>query len=153
MDSEQEKSAAGADGQPMAATGLEKLFAECPTHGTVSMVCPRCAGKVGGKAHRGTRSRRKKELKALEDARRVLDVHPEAKMLENMAEDRKRFQALADRLGWTRQERELWFTRMFLADGVRHLGELSDGMGLPPEERAKLREDMQESVALALGSE
>jgi hypothetical protein len=152
MDFEQEKSAAGA-GEPMATAALERLSADCPIHGRVPVVCPRCAGKAGGKAHRGTRSRRNKELKALEDARRVLDVYPEVKMLEEMAQERKSFQRLADRLGWTRQERELCFTRMFLADGMRHLGELSDGMGLPPEERARLREDMQESVALALGSE
>jgi hypothetical protein len=37
-------------------TQIEKLCADCPTHGTVRVVCPRCAGKAGGRAHRGTRS-------------------------------------------------------------------------------------------------
>ena len=49
------------------------------------------------------------------------------------------------------KNRELFFTNMLLADGMRHLGELSDRMGLPPEERARLREDMQETIALSLG--
>lgn len=152
MDDEQEKSAAGAAGEPMVTTALEKLSAECPIHGTVPVVCPRCAGKAGGKAHRGTRSRRKKDLEALADARRVLDVYPEAKMLEQMAEERKRFQILADRLGWTKDERELLFTEMHLDRGISHLREVCDRMGLPPEERAKLHEDLQKMIAVALRS-
>jgi hypothetical protein len=46
MNSEQEKSVAVPLG------GLRRV----PTHSTVPVVSPRCAGKAGGKAHRGTRS-------------------------------------------------------------------------------------------------
>jgi hypothetical protein len=131
---------------------VEKLSAECPTHGMVPVVCPRCAGKVGGKAHRGTRSRRNKQLKALADARRVLDVYPEAKMLEEMASERKEFQDLADKIGLTNGEHELLLTRLRLDSGMDYLKHICDRIGMSPVERARLREDMQRSVALALSS-
>lgn len=131
---------------------VHKLSAECPTHGNVPVVCPRCAGKAGGKAHRGTRSRRKKELKALADARRVLDISTEAKMLEDLASERKEFQDLADKMKWTKDERELVFTEIHLDQGISHLRELADRMGMSPDERAKLLTDMQKMVALALSS-
>jgi hypothetical protein len=81
----------------------EKLSAECPTHGTVSVVCPQCAGKAGGKAHRGTRSRRKKELEALQDARWVCEASPP--LMQTLAEQEKRFQAVCDKLGMSAEER------------------------------------------------
>jgi hypothetical protein len=132
---------------------LEKLSAECPTHGTVPVVCPRCAGKAGGRAHRGTRSKHTKGLEALETARRALHASPEVKLLEEIAEEQKRFQALADRLGWTKDERDYWLTNMLLDAGVIHLGELCDRMGLPLEERTWLRENRKEKIAVALRGE
>jgi len=39
----------------------DRLTAECPAHGTVPVVCPRCAGKQGGRAHRGTTWESKKQ--------------------------------------------------------------------------------------------
>lgn len=131
---------------------VHKLSAECPTHGAVPVACPRCAGKAGGKAHRGTRSRRKNDLKALADARRVLDISPEATMLEEMATERKEFQDLADKMGLTEDEKELAFTRMHLSQGMNYAKYICDRMGMSPEERAKLLEDMQKSAALALGN-
>lgn len=131
---------------------VEKLSVECPVHGTVPVVCPRCAGKRGGKQHKGTTWKRKRLDKDMETARRLLDILPEAKMLEQMAEERKRFQILADRLGWTKDERELLFTEMHLDHGISHLREVCDRMGLPPEERAKLHEDLQKMIAVALRS-
>jgi len=32
---------------------LERLSAECPRHGRVRIVCPKCAGKIGGMMRRG----------------------------------------------------------------------------------------------------
>jgi hypothetical protein len=75
------------------------LAAECPTHGTVAVVCPRCAGKAGGKAHHGTTWESKKLHKDMETMRRVLDIHPEARMLTDMVEDRKKLQSLSARMG------------------------------------------------------
>jgi hypothetical protein len=49
---------------------LEKLSAQCPTHGKVPVVCPRCAGKAGGKAHQGTRWKSRRDL---ENAGQILD--------------------------------------------------------------------------------
>jgi hypothetical protein len=47
---------------------LEKLWAQCPRHGRVRVVCPRCAGKIGGKAKRGRGHRQRlKALSALAD--------------------------------------------------------------------------------------
>ena len=58
---------------------LERLTAECPQHGTVHPVCPKCAGKVGGRAHRGTHWRGRKELELAREelamAERVLEAY------------------------------------------------------------------------------
>ena len=106
-DSEQGNLSPGAAGcdAPADNVRLEKLSAECPTHGTVPVVCPRCAGKAGGMAHRGTRSRRKKDLAALEDARRMYDASPLLQALAEQADQEERFQGLCDKLGMSAQER------------------------------------------------
>ena len=136
---------------------VEKLSAECSVHGKVSVHCPRCLGKRGGKRHKGTTWKSKKELEAVEKfgemARRVLDLQPEAKLLEELAEDHKRFQSIAEHLGWSKDETQLHFTRMLLAQGIQHLRDLSVAMGMTAEERTKLAEDMQKSVVLALRNE
>lgn len=131
---------------------VEKLSAECPTHGTVPVVCPRCAGKAGGKRHKGTTWKRKKLHKDMETARRLLDILPEARMFEEMAAERKEFQELADKIGLTKGEHELLLTLLRLDNGMDYLKHICDRIGMSPVERARLREDMQRSVALALSS-
>lgn len=142
-----------ATGEPVA---VEKLSAECPTHGTVTVHCPRCLGKRGGKQHKGTTWKSKKELEAVEKFgkvfRQVLDLQPAARMLGEIAEARKRVYKIAEKLGWSAEEAELFLTRIHLNQGFRYTRELSDRMGMSVEERAKLAEDMQKSVALALGN-
>jgi hypothetical protein len=32
---------------------LEKLSTQCPRHGRIRVVCPKCAGALGGKARQG----------------------------------------------------------------------------------------------------
>ena len=134
---------------------LDRLTAECPIHGTVTVRCPRCLGRRGGKRHKGTTWNRKKELEAIEEfgetARRVLDLQPEVRMLEEMAKDRKKLQDLGVRMGWSKDEVELLFTELRLNGGLKYLRHLCDRMGMSPEERAGLCEEMQKSLAVALG--
>jgi hypothetical protein len=132
---------------------VDRLTTDCPTHGTVPAHCPRCLGRRGGKRHKGTAWKRKKELDAIEKfsetTSRVLDLQPEARMLVGMAEARKRVSNIAEQLGWPKEEVELLLTEMGLSEGFRYLRQLADRMS--PEDRASLREDMQKSVAVALG--
>jgi hypothetical protein len=114
---------------------LEKLSAECTTHGTVPVVCPRCAGKAGGKAHRGTRSRHNRELKALGDARRVYDASRLMQALAEQTEDEKRFQALCDKLGASAEERAEMREDMIRRSLFR---ELADRAGWTPEQRLQV---------------
>jgi hypothetical protein len=129
------------------------LIADCPTHGTVPVVCPRCAGKAGGKRHKGTTWKRKRLDKNMETARRLLDILPEARMLEEMAVERKQFQDLADKIGLTKGERELLLTRLRLDSGMDYLKHICDRMGMSADERAKLRDELQKTISLALGCE
>jgi hypothetical protein len=39
---------------PLPTPEVERLTAECPRHGVVRPVCPKCAGETGGKANRGS---------------------------------------------------------------------------------------------------
>jgi hypothetical protein len=145
-----------ANGDPMITdnpVAVEKLSSECPTHGMVPVVCPRCAGKQGGKRHKGTTWKRKRLHKDMETARRLLDILPEASILEEMAAERQEFQDLADKMGLTKDERELLLTRMRLVSGMDYLEHICDRMRMSPEERARLRENMQKEMSLALGSE
>jgi hypothetical protein len=132
---------------------VDRLTAECPTHGTVPVHCPRCLGRRGGKRHKGTTWKRKMLHKDIETARRLLDIQPEARVFEQMAEARKKIQSLGARMGWSKDEVELLFTQMQLDGGIRHLRQLCDRMGMSPEERARECEDMQRTIALALGSD
>jgi hypothetical protein len=56
-----------------------KLTAQCLHHGTVHPVCPKCAGKVGGKRHAGTQWRGREELQLAREelamAERVLEAY------------------------------------------------------------------------------
>lgn len=147
-------------GEPMVThepVSAERLTAECSTHGTVPVQCPRCIGKRGGKRHKGTTWKRKKELEAIrrfdETTRRVLGLQPEARMLETMAKARKKLQSIGARMGWSKDEVELLFTQMHLDGGMRYLRHLCDRTGMSPEERASLREDIQRTTAFALGGE
>jgi len=40
---------------PMVTPEVQRLDAECPRHGLVRPVCPKCAGEVGGRAHKDSR--------------------------------------------------------------------------------------------------
>lgn len=62
------------------------LLAKCPSHGTVVVVCPRCAGKAGGKRHKGTSWRRKQLHRDMETARRLVKASPVLKALIGEAE-------------------------------------------------------------------
>ena len=68
-----------------------------------------------------------------------------------MAEARKRLQDIGARMGWSKDEAELFFTQLRLDGGMTYLRHLCDRMGMSPEERGELREGMQKSVAVALG--
>jgi hypothetical protein len=114
---------------------LEKLSAECPTHGTVPVVCPRCAGKVGGKRHKGTTWKLKKELKALEDARRVYNASPLLQALAEQAEEEKKFRLLCDKLGASAEERAAMREDMIRRSLFR---ELADRAGWTPEQRLQV---------------
>jgi hypothetical protein len=135
MDFEQEKSAAGAAGQPMATTALEKLSVECPTHGRVPVVCPRCAGKAGGRAHRGTRSKRTKALEDLERAREFCEIAPEMDVLARLVEENKKFRAICDKLGASAQERAEMREDMIRWSLFR---ELAERAGWTQEERLQV---------------
>lgn len=140
----------GASEAHTAKVNVHKLSAECPAHGTVPVVCPRCAGTAGGKAHRGTQSRRKKELEALETVRRTLDLEPAAQTVEAIAEDRRECQELAANTG---DDAEYLFARLsLLPEALNYLRRACDQLRMSPEERAKLLEEMQKTVALALSS-
>jgi hypothetical protein len=58
---------------------LERLTAECSHHGTVHPVCPKCAGKVGGRKHKGTHWRGREKLQLAREelavAERVLAAY------------------------------------------------------------------------------
>jgi hypothetical protein len=142
------------NGDPMVTdepVSADRLTAECPVHGTVPVVCPRCAGKAGGRAHRGTRSRRKKELEALETTRRVLDVHPAAQIIEAMAEDRRQCHELAAKTG---DDGDYLFARLSLLPGaLNYLQHACDRLRMSPEEKTKLREELQKTISLALSDE
>jgi hypothetical protein len=138
-------------GEPVS---VDRLTAECPTHGTVPVRCPRCIGRQGGKRHKGTTWKRKKELEAVkmfdETTRRVLDLQPEVRMLQQMAQARKKLQNLGARMGWSKDEVELLFTELRLDGGMKYLRQLCDRMGMSPEERAEVCKDMQRTSFLAL---
>jgi hypothetical protein len=85
---------------------VEKLSVQCPTHGTVAVACPRCAGKAGGKAHRGTTWKRKKALEAMQTARRLLRASPVLKAFVEQAEHEKQLESMCDALGMSAEERD-----------------------------------------------
>ena len=53
---------------------LERLHAECSRHGRVRVVCPKCAGKKGGRGRKGFR----KNFAELKRALRLLTADPNA---------------------------------------------------------------------------
>lgn len=146
---------ADADNHAAEQVPVERLTAECPTHGSVPVHCPRCLGRRGGNRHKGTTWKQKKYFEAAEklseEVRRLLDLQPEARMLGEIAEARKKVYKIAEQFGWSKDQAELLLTDIRLNQGFEYLRELTDRMGMSPDERTKLREDIQRPVAIVLG--
>jgi hypothetical protein len=117
------------NGDPMVTdnpVAVEKLSVECPIHGTVPVVCPRCAGEVGGRAHRGTTWKRKKAMEAMQTARRLLRASPVLRAFVEQAEQEMRFQSLCDTLGMSAEEKDKLREDMI---GLNLALELADRVG------------------------
>ena len=72
-------------------------------------------------------------------------------MLGEIAEARKKVYKIAEQFGWSKDQAELLLTDIRLNQGFEYLRELTDRMGMSPDERTKLREDIQRSLAIVLG--